>query len=487
MWLEAQGALEKWLKDFIYRLENAISVHPGRESRTVCLPLFPHLESARLQRPSSQELIIRWGKLLFQTADHAFALGNMAVVLAMHIASTQAFEDCLGPQHGATIEAMILTGQAYAHLAQYIEAEKFFHKAILHGTDEWTVLCAKAELVEVYQSQGRLVDAELQALDVIEKTTRLSGPEHAICLMSMERLAGVYQIQGRLKEADVLALEALALQTRSRLEAPDHADKALEYTSMACLGSIYQQAGNFLMAEQLCREAAYGLKEILGSDNPLTIEILYCLGEIWFKQGRMDDYELLINFLLPICTRVLSLKHPTTLHINIDKAFMYSCRGQLHETEELVENILLARQGVSGFDGSSTLLELKAILSQSYMRDDRFLEAEELATQCLREKKEIPGSDHPDTLIGTELLASMWNMQGRKADATNLLIYCLKSRLRVLPEDRDAIEKVRNLLRAWALDSGHESIDELLSPNGGQENPEDIFEDGLSLLFNFAM
>ena len=64
-------------------------------------------------------------------------------------------------------------------------------------------------LASIYWNQGRLKDAEVLEVMVMEKRKELLGEDHPDTLLSMGNLAMTYQKQGRLKDAEVLELAVM--------------------------------------------------------------------------------------------------------------------------------------------------------------------------------------------------------------------------------------------------------------------------------------
>ncbi|KAJ5809181.1 uncharacterized protein N7503_001399 [Penicillium pulvis] len=154
-WLEAHGQTEKWLKTFIRRLANAIPKEVDEQSRVVCLSLFPHIESALMHRTSSNEVMIDRGSLLFETTVHLTAVVSPRAMLAISLASMEAFEQCLGTENYMTIYSAMYTGIAYLQLARYPDAEAIFEKVIeveerLGRIDDYCSHTAMNNLICVY-------------------------------------------------------------------------------------------------------------------------------------------------------------------------------------------------------------------------------------------------------------------------------------------------------------------------------------------------
>lgn len=66
-WLENEGQLDKWRKQFIFNLcaELPTGEHENREK---CQALFPHAQAALAQRPTDRESLKEWALLLYKAA-----------------------------------------------------------------------------------------------------------------------------------------------------------------------------------------------------------------------------------------------------------------------------------------------------------------------------------------------------------------------------------------------------------------------------------
>ncbi|KAJ5533594.1 hypothetical protein N7494_010146 [Penicillium frequentans] len=125
-WLKFNGEFDKWLEDFMCRLENAITQdNYEQQGWAACRLLLPHVESARLQRPSSDALVIQWGILLYRTACYLSEGEVPGVLLPLLLASKQAFEQCLGPENKLTIYSAIHV--AFTHSKADCKMQSYKH------------------------------------------------------------------------------------------------------------------------------------------------------------------------------------------------------------------------------------------------------------------------------------------------------------------------------------------------------------------------
>jgi hypothetical protein len=92
-------------------------------------------------------------------------------------------------------------------------------------------LLSMGNLACTYRNQGRLKDAEVLEVVVMEKRKELLGEDHPDTLLSMGNLASTYRNQGRLKDAEVL--EVVVMEKRKEVLGEDHPDTLLSMGNLA--------------------------------------------------------------------------------------------------------------------------------------------------------------------------------------------------------------------------------------------------------------
>ena len=116
------------------------------------------------------------------------------------------------------------------------------------------------------------------------------GPDHPDTALSLNNLAVLYDSQGKLTEAEPLYRRALEI--RERVLGPDHPDTALSLNNLAVL---YQVQGKLTEAEPLYRRALEIRERVLGPDHPDTALSLNNLAVLYDSQGKLTEAEPLLS------------------------------------------------------------------------------------------------------------------------------------------------------------------------------------------------
>ena len=121
-WLESEGQLDKWRKQFISNLcaELPTGEH---ENWDKCQALFPHARSALVQRPKDRESLEEWALLLYKAAWYAWQQGRAGEAEQMSVTSMEVRSEVLGEEHVETLSSMEMVGLASALGGRYKEAE----------------------------------------------------------------------------------------------------------------------------------------------------------------------------------------------------------------------------------------------------------------------------------------------------------------------------------------------------------------------------
>ncbi|MBN2588928.1 MAG: serine/threonine protein kinase [Sedimentisphaerales bacterium] len=202
---------------------------------------------------------------------------------------------------------------AITHLvrAYRLQAEKLGEKNI-------ETLSTMELLGSVYMKTGDYFPAKT----LFEKTYEVLGPKDPNTLSVMNGLGFVYTV---MKNYD-LAKEYLesALKTgREKFEE----NNPTTLTSLYCLGWMEYNIGllkyeeenlddadqHFSEAEEYLIEALLGRRDVLGYDNPTTLETENALGMLYWAMGKYSDAKSQLDYTLTQRTAKLGAQHPDTL------------------------------------------------------------------------------------------------------------------------------------------------------------------------------
>jgi tetratricopeptide (TPR) repeat protein len=403
-WLRENGQLERWKQDYVARLCEAFP--PGKyENWESCESLFAHAEAAVEQKPTEQNSIMNWARLLYNAGWYAWTKGNLKEAEKMLQNTNRAREEFLEQEDLDRLAGMALFGQVLETQGRYEEAEEMHQRALdgyskALGQEHPDTLTSIADLASTYQSQGRWKEAEDLKVQVMETSLRVLGQEHPDTLTSIANLAWTYQSQGRWKEAE--DLEVQVVETSLRVLGQEHPDTL---TSIANLASTYQSQGRRKEAEDLDVQVVETSLRVLGQEHPDTLTSIANLASTYQSQGRWKEAEAEDQDVQVMETslRVLGQEHPDTLTSIANLAWTYQSQGRWKEAEDLEVQVMETKERVLGLEHPSTLISMNN-LAFTLKSQGRHEEAVALMTQCVNLRKIKLGVDHPDTKFSLTVL-----------------------------------------------------------------------------------
>jgi tetratricopeptide (TPR) repeat protein len=161
--------------------------------------------------------------------------------------------------------------------------------------------------------------------------------------------------------------------------------------------------GNYEVAMKRAKKAARIRKEILGPDDPATLDSLDLLVSTYSNQGLWKEAEELQMQVRETRKKVLGPKHPDTLTSIDNLALTYINQGRWKKVEELEVQVMETRKKVLGPQHPSTLtgVDNMGLVLQA---QGKYEEAEKMHRRALKGREKILGMEHPDTLTGVNYL-----------------------------------------------------------------------------------
>ncbi|KAK3334836.1 hypothetical protein B0H65DRAFT_436208 [Neurospora tetraspora] len=101
-------------------------------------------------------------------------------------------------------------------------------------------------------------------------------------------LGHLYETQGRLKEAETMYQRAL--EGKEKTLGPDHTSTL---STVNNLGNLYSDQGRLKEAETMYQRALEGKEKALGPDHTSTLGTVYNLGLLYSDQGRLKEAEVM--------------------------------------------------------------------------------------------------------------------------------------------------------------------------------------------------
>jgi hypothetical protein len=269
-WLCDNGSFAKTFDSFVHHLWASFPTG-NFHNWLVCSTLFPHARSAVEYAPVSQEVLLEWASVMYNSAWYASEQGNFPDALKMATASME------------------------------VRAKEL-------GEEDKLMLWSTEMVAGTYRSQGRWREAEELFVKVIETSRTVLRAEHPDTLTSMANLASTYSNQGRWKEAEELFVKVMETsRTVLRAEHPS------TLTSMANLASTYSNQGRWKEAEELFVKVIETSRTVLGAEHPSTLTSIANLASTYWNQGRWKEAEELDVKVMETMRTVLGAEHPSTL------------------------------------------------------------------------------------------------------------------------------------------------------------------------------
>ncbi len=333
----------------------------------------------------------------------------------------------------------------YETQGRLAEAESLYKRSLAIretalGPDHPDVVLSLVSLASMYQAQGRYAEAEplnRHSLAIREKTL---GPDDPSIVQSLLSLAGQYQVQGRFAEEEPLLLRALRI-----MEKTDGPDSWVTGLPLGMLAAMYQAQGRYAEAELLLRRNLASSEKVLGPDNPVVGGALTRLGELYDTQGRFAEAEPLLRRAFVIAEKALGPDNPIMATMLNSLASLYRTQGRFAEAEPLYLKALRIREKAEGPDSPGVAILLHN-LAALYQVHGRSVEAEPLYLRALRIEEKTAGPDSPG--VGTILssLAVLYEHQGRFGEAESFYRRSLGIYEKALgPDHPDVAQSLNNL------------------------------------------
>lgn len=292
-------------------------------------------------------------------------------------------------------------------------------------------------------------------------------------------------LSDKLKALHLLAAEAMVRLYRDDEKAlNEHAEEiaihfrlageeleAAKYYDMA--GVFYTESFLFPKAENVLQKGLDIRVKILGELNPITVELLNDLAEMYSGWNKYDTAENMHRRVLELKDKLYGVKHlETALSLN-NLASLFRSQGKLVEAEDFHSRALKIREDSLPSDhpdiavsrGNLTLVyidqgkyelarfhvirALKAFykhygfyskyvagslnsIACIFQQQGDFLRAEKLFSAALRIHEFLFGLNHPETAMSYNNLASLYNDQGRYSETEVLYRKSLQINISVL-------------------------------------------------------
>ena len=299
------------------------------------------------------------------------------------------------------------------------------------GIDHPATLDAMQNLARVYEIQFKWDNAEVQYMKILQLEKRRCGGDAHETLRVMSKLAHTYQYQERYQESiDLQERVVKGMQDQFGAE-DDLMLEAIHASAMYDMGF-----GQHEEAERKLGEVISVCKQRSGEEDIIFLDALWALGELRYKQGRLQDaYELLDRAL---AGQVKSHANEASL-TGTQRRLGDVCSklGKDERAEALYKAALAGTEKRCGWPNNQTVYNLRQ-LGIFYLDRKRWAEAEPLERRAVEGREAVEGPNHEWTDSALCGLATALEGLGRNEEAEQLR----RRVLRIRTEQKDTFEMV---------------------------------------------
>jgi tetratricopeptide (TPR) repeat protein len=193
------------------------------------------------------------------------------------------------------------------------------------GPDHQRSIIAQSNLATIRMLSGDFEGAETTLRDLVERQSRIQGPEHLVTTRVMVLLANVLGRQGKSAEAESLLVAAVAAQERTLGSSHGQVGVTLRTLSQATLtaGATDRAIGYAVRAVDITRRA-------YGRFHMETAEATDALGLAQDKAGDLAGAERSFREAGLVMDSVAGRRHPRAIQVrfNLGRTLTYADRDQ---------------------------------------------------------------------------------------------------------------------------------------------------------------
>jgi serine/threonine protein kinase/tetratricopeptide (TPR) repeat protein len=267
----------------------------------------------------------------------------------------------------------------------------------------------------------------------------------------METMGTVYFKLGLLAKAQ--ALGERALETRRQLLGPEDPDTLEAASSLA---RVLWQRGSYAESEKLIRETLEVRRRVLGPEDSKTLDSMTNLG-LLLKDTERPEAEQVLRETFALRLKTSGPENPLTLNAMHNLGAVLQETNKLDEAEKLQQRALEISRRVLGSDHPGTLIALTN-LANTLSLETRFPEAEAMQREALERKRRVLGPEHPNTLNAMASLADILAGEGRLDEAEKLQGEALELRRKVIGVDNPFTSLSRYSLARYAARTGRSDV-----------------------------
>lgn len=255
-------------------------------------------------------------------------------------------------------------------------------------------------------------------------------------------------------------------------------DPEVQSQMMQVMASTYSNLGLNPRAHDLAQRALDARLNLLGPNDPKTLESMTQLGWILDREGHRSEAEKMERQALAGERRIFGPEAPITLETMADLAFTVQGEGHFDEGEKLAREVIEIGTRRLGPENAQVLQSMR-YLAVVLFNQGRYAESEAESRHLIDADRRVLGPDHPDTLHAMENLALAIQLQDRLAEAEQAYRDVLAADQRVLGPEHPWTANVMSNLAETLADEGRLTDSETVNRGAlaiqlrslGPENP----------------
>lgn len=218
--------------------------------------------------------------------------------------------------------------------------------------------------------------------------------------------------------------------------------------SMALLGWAIGQYHEDVRALPILKRVFENKREILGEDDPSTIDTLSALAVVTSLTGNYKESEMMGREALARNERIVGREHNATINCMGHLAAVLDCQGTIEEALKLRQDVYDAKKGLLGNLHPDTLIAEGNLALMLSKFDDTLEEAFSLWRLNLRNTRKIFGPHHVGTLTTAFNFITTLVLCQKRAEARQVCVQCLANADDSLYKDNQHSQKLLEEIKA---------------------------------------
>lgn len=216
-------------------------------------------------------------------------------------------------------------------------------------------------------------------------------------------------------------------------------------TSQIKTAKVLAMQGKYLEALAVYKDALEKRQDILGADDPGTLDIRNGMAGIIYKQGNYKEALVLFENIYNIQADTLGPNHKDSLSTRSTMALVMHRLGKDEEALPIFKEVFQRQTELIGLKHFDTL-DTQYHMALTLDRLKRFEEALAINYEVLENRKTTLGTNHPITLSTYNNIAMVLNNQGKGDEALEIYKKVYETRNRILgPHHSDTLKASFNI------------------------------------------